>query len=73
MLDRQMKSTGTFVPLASLVVTDQSDVELKVVLWRRAAFWAVAVSPGDILLITGTENKTKTPDLVFSFFSGTRT
>ncbi|XP_044229606.1 shieldin complex subunit 2 isoform X2 [Thunnus albacares] len=45
-------SAGTFVPLASIVVTDQSAVEMKVVLWRRAAFWAVTVSPGDVLLIT---------------------
>uniref|UniRef100_A0A8P4GKM8 Shieldin complex subunit 2 first OB fold domain-containing protein n=1 Tax=Dicentrarchus labrax TaxID=13489 RepID=A0A8P4GKM8_DICLA len=46
-------AAGTFVPLASIVVTDQSGVEMKVVLWRRAAFWALTVSPGDVLLITG--------------------
>ncbi|XP_028278598.1 shieldin complex subunit 2-like [Parambassis ranga] len=46
-------SAGTFVPLASIVVTDQSDVEMKVVLWRRAAFWVLTVNPGDVLLITG--------------------
>ncbi|KAF0027905.1 hypothetical protein F2P81_020646 [Scophthalmus maximus] len=46
-------STGTFVPLASIVVTDQSGVDMKVVLWRRAAFWALTVNPGDVLLITG--------------------
>ncbi|XP_044069855.1 shieldin complex subunit 2 [Siniperca chuatsi] len=46
-------TAGTFVPLASIVVTDQSGVEMKVVLWRRAAFWALTVSPGDVLLITG--------------------
>ncbi|XP_069394170.1 shieldin complex subunit 2 [Paralichthys olivaceus] len=46
-------SAGSFVPLASIVVTDQSGIEMKVVLWRRAAFWALTVSPGDILLITG--------------------
>lgn len=46
-------AAGSFVPLASIVVTDQSGVEMKVVLWRRAAFWALTVSPGDILLITG--------------------
>ncbi|XP_028983204.1 shieldin complex subunit 2 [Betta splendens] len=46
-------SSGTFVPLASVVVTDQSTVEMKVVLWRQAAFWALTVSPGDVLLITG--------------------
>lgn len=48
-------SAGTFVPLASIVVTDQSGVEMKVVLWRRAAFWALTVSPGDVLFITGKE------------------
>ncbi|XP_034465057.1 shieldin complex subunit 2 isoform X1 [Hippoglossus hippoglossus] len=46
-------SAGSFVPLASIVVTDQSGIEMKVVLWRRAAFWALTVSPGDVLLITG--------------------
>uniref|UniRef100_A0A3Q3J4B2 Uncharacterized protein n=1 Tax=Monopterus albus TaxID=43700 RepID=A0A3Q3J4B2_MONAL len=46
-------SAGTLVPLASIVVTDQSAVEMKVVLWRRAAFWVLTLSPGDILLITG--------------------
>jgi len=45
---------GSSVPLATIVVTDQSGVEVKVVLWRRAAFWALTVFPGDILLITGT-------------------
>lgn len=50
---RSGPSAGTSVPLASIVVTDQSGVEMKVVLWRRAAFWASTVSPGDVLLITG--------------------
>ncbi|XP_035770746.1 shieldin complex subunit 2 [Neolamprologus brichardi] len=45
-------SAGASVPLASIVVTDQSGVEMKVVLWRRAAFWALTVGPGDALLIT---------------------
>uniref|UniRef100_A0A3B4GY37 Shieldin complex subunit 2 n=1 Tax=Pundamilia nyererei TaxID=303518 RepID=A0A3B4GY37_9CICH len=45
-------SAGASVPLASIVVTDQSGVEMKVVLWRRAAFWALTVGPGDVLLIT---------------------
>lgn len=52
----QVKSgpaAGTTVTLASIVVTDQSGVEMKVVLWRRAAFWVLTVAPGDILLITG--------------------
>ncbi|XP_036071483.1 shieldin complex subunit 2 isoform X2 [Oryzias melastigma] len=46
-------SAGTAVPLASVVVTDQSHLDVKVVLWRRAAFWALTVNPGDLLLITG--------------------
>ncbi|XP_004077295.1 protein FAM35A isoform X1 [Oryzias latipes] len=46
-------SAGTLVPLASIVVTDQSELDMKVVLWRRAAFWALTVTPGDLLLITG--------------------
>ncbi|CAL8390874.1 unnamed protein product [Arctogadus glacialis] len=46
---------GSSVPLATIVVTDQSGVEVKVLLWRRAAFWALTVFPGDILLITGLE------------------
>lgn len=46
-------SSGSRVPLATVIVTDQSGVEMKVVLWRAAAFWALTVHPGDILLITG--------------------
>ncbi|XP_054654965.1 shieldin complex subunit 2 isoform X2 [Dunckerocampus dactyliophorus] len=46
-------STGTLVPLATMVVTDQSATDMKVVLWRRAAFWALTVSVGDVVLITG--------------------
>lgn len=46
-------STGSSVPMATVIVTDQSGVEMKVVLWRAAAFWALTVYPGDILLITG--------------------
>ncbi|KAK5617356.1 hypothetical protein CRENBAI_007243 [Crenichthys baileyi] len=46
-------SAGAFLPLASIVVTDQSGAEMKVVMWRRAAFWVLTVNPGDILLITG--------------------
>lgn len=45
------------MPLASIVVTDQSGIEMKVVLWRRAAFWALTVGPGDVLLITGTQTQ----------------
>uniref|UniRef100_A0A3Q2UQF4 Shieldin complex subunit 2 n=1 Tax=Fundulus heteroclitus TaxID=8078 RepID=A0A3Q2UQF4_FUNHE len=46
-------SAGAAVPLASVVVTDQSGAEMKVVLWRRAAFWVLTVNPGDVLLISG--------------------
>ncbi|CAL8297840.1 unnamed protein product [Merluccius merluccius] len=46
---------GSSVPLGTIVVTDQSGIEVKVVLWRRAAFWALTVFPGDILRITGLE------------------
>uniref|UniRef100_A0A8C8I0L5 RHD domain-containing protein n=1 Tax=Oncorhynchus tshawytscha TaxID=74940 RepID=A0A8C8I0L5_ONCTS len=50
---RSGASAGSCIPLASVVVTDQSEVEMKVVLWRRAAFWALTVYSGDVLLITG--------------------
>ncbi|XP_061915351.1 shieldin complex subunit 2 [Entelurus aequoreus] len=46
-------STGTLIPLATMVVTDQSSVDMKVVLWRQAAFWALAVGVGDVVSITG--------------------
>ncbi|XP_061645886.1 shieldin complex subunit 2 isoform X3 [Phyllopteryx taeniolatus] len=46
-------SAGSLVPLASLVVTDQSGVDMTVLLWRRAAFWAAAVGAGDVVFITG--------------------
>ncbi|XP_022604355.1 protein FAM35A [Seriola dumerili] len=65
-------SAGTSVPLASIVVTDQSDVEMKVVLWRRAAFWVLTVSPGDVLLITGlqvNENRWSGETVLQSTFS----
>ncbi|KAA0717892.1 Protein FAM35A [Triplophysa tibetana] len=45
-------SAGSSIPLATIIVTDQSDMEMKVVLWRTAAFWTLTVNPGDILLIT---------------------
>lgn len=50
---RSGASAGSSVPLATVIVTDQSGVEMKVMLWRAAAFWALTVYPGDILLITG--------------------
>ncbi|KAM7386003.1 hypothetical protein PAMP_002030 [Pampus punctatissimus] len=65
-------SAGTFVPLASIVVTDQSAIEMKVLLWRRAAFWALTTSPGDILLITGlqvSEDRWRGETLLHSTFS----
>ncbi|MGH0120874.1 UNVERIFIED_CONTAM: hypothetical protein FKN15_024355 [Acipenser sinensis] len=43
---------GSAVPLATIVVTDQSGTERKVVLWRAAAFWALTVYPGDLVLLT---------------------
>ncbi|NXW07205.1 SHLD2 protein, partial [Fregetta grallaria] len=41
------------VPVATIVVIDQSEIERKVVLWRGAAFWSLTVFPGDIVLLTG--------------------
>ncbi|NXK02884.1 SHLD2 protein, partial [Herpetotheres cachinnans] len=40
------------IPVATIVVTDQSEIERKVVLWRGAAFWSLTVFPGDIVLLT---------------------
>ncbi|RLW04237.1 hypothetical protein DV515_00006129, partial [Chloebia gouldiae] len=40
------------VPVATIVVIDQSETERKVVLWRDAAFWSLTVFPGDIVLLT---------------------
>ncbi|XP_029465287.1 shieldin complex subunit 2 isoform X2 [Rhinatrema bivittatum] len=51
----QIKSgpkAGSTVPLATIVVFDQSEVERKVVLWRSAAFWSLTVFPGDIVLLS---------------------
>ncbi|XP_074780450.1 shieldin complex subunit 2 isoform X2 [Athene noctua] len=44
--------TSCKVPVATIVVTDQSEMERKVVLWRGAAFWSLTVFPGDIVLLT---------------------
>ncbi|XP_078284628.1 shieldin complex subunit 2 [Rhinoraja longicauda] len=44
--------TGCRVPIATIVVTDQSGVTMKVVLWRAAAFWALVTFPGDVVLLT---------------------
>lgn len=46
-------NSGSQVPLATIVVTDQSEIKKKVVLWRTAAFWALTVFLGDIILLTG--------------------
>uniref|UniRef100_A0A672SI19 Shieldin complex subunit 2 n=1 Tax=Sinocyclocheilus grahami TaxID=75366 RepID=A0A672SI19_SINGR len=65
-------SAGTSVPLATLIVTDQSDVEMKVVLWRTAAFWALTFFPGEILLITDVTvhiDKWKTETVLQSSFT----
>ncbi|XP_067876875.1 shieldin complex subunit 2 isoform X2 [Heterodontus francisci] len=54
----QIKSgtfTGCRVPIATILVTDQSGVTMKIVLWRAAAFWTLAVFPGDVLLVTGSQ------------------
>ncbi|NXS37719.1 SHLD2 protein, partial [Pomatostomus ruficeps] len=40
------------VPVATIVVIDQSEIERKVLLWRSAAFWSLTVFPGDIVLLT---------------------
>ncbi|NXD83511.1 SHLD2 protein, partial [Halcyon senegalensis] len=40
------------VPIATIVVIDQSEIERKVVLWHGAAFWSLTVFPGDIVLLT---------------------
>lgn len=46
-------NSGSKVPLGIIVVTDQSRIQKKVSLWRAAAFWALTVFPGDIILLTG--------------------
>ncbi|XP_004410277.1 PREDICTED: protein FAM35A [Odobenus rosmarus divergens] len=45
-------NSGSKVPLGMIVVTDQSGIKKKVSLWRAAAFWALIVFPGDIILLT---------------------
>ncbi|KFQ19332.1 Protein FAM35A, partial [Merops nubicus] len=40
------------VPVATIAVIDQSEIERKVVLWHGAAFWSLTVFPGDIVLLT---------------------
>ncbi|NWW90400.1 SHLD2 protein, partial [Rhynochetos jubatus] len=51
----QVKTRPKFsckVPVATIVIMDQSEVERKVVLWRGAAFWSLTVFPGDVVLLT---------------------
>ncbi|XP_028585086.2 shieldin complex subunit 2 [Podarcis muralis] len=40
------------VPLATVIVFDQSEVQRKIALWRAAAFWSLTMFPGDIVLFT---------------------
>nr|XP_031538200.1 shieldin complex subunit 2 isoform X2 [Vicugna pacos] len=44
-------NSGSKVPLATIVVIDQSGIKKKVFLWRAAAFWALTVFLGDIILL----------------------
>lgn len=46
-------NSGSKVPLATITVTDQSEMKKKMVLWRTAAFWALTVFLGDIIFLTG--------------------
>ncbi|XP_078715998.1 shieldin complex subunit 2 [Lampetra fluviatilis] len=43
---------GCSVPVAGVVATDQSLVSAKVVMWRLAAFWALLLVPGDVVVLT---------------------
>lgn len=45
-------NSGSKVPLATIVVIDQSEIKKKVFLWRTAAFWALTLFLGDIILLT---------------------
>ncbi|XP_016070229.1 PREDICTED: protein FAM35A [Miniopterus natalensis] len=45
-------NSGSKVPLATIVIIDQSEIKKKVFLWRTAAFWALTVFLGDIILLT---------------------
>ncbi|XP_027627332.1 shieldin complex subunit 2 isoform X1 [Tupaia chinensis] len=49
---RSGPNAGTKVPLATITVIDQSDRKRRVCLWRAAAFWALTVFLGDIVLLT---------------------
>ncbi|XP_075688402.1 shieldin complex subunit 2 [Rhinoderma darwinii] len=43
---------GSNLPLATIVVTDQSEVKHKVLMWGNSAFWCLALVPGEIILLT---------------------
>ncbi|KAM3834726.1 shieldin complex subunit 2 isoform 2-T2 [Vipera latastei] len=45
-------NSSSRVPVATIVVADQSEVRQKVTLWRAAAFLSLTVFPGDIILCT---------------------
>ncbi|XP_054436455.1 shieldin complex subunit 2 [Pteronotus mesoamericanus] len=45
-------NSGSKVPLATIVIIDQSEIKKEVFLWRTAAFWALTVFLGDIILLT---------------------
>ncbi|XP_073935445.1 shieldin complex subunit 2 isoform X2 [Castor canadensis] len=49
---KSRSNSGSKVPLATITVIDQSKLKKKVVLWRTAAFWALTVFLGDIVLLT---------------------
>ncbi|XP_048195160.1 shieldin complex subunit 2 [Perognathus longimembris pacificus] len=45
-------NSGSKVPLSTIIVIDQSQMKKRVALWRTAAFWALTVFLGDIILLT---------------------
>ncbi|KAG9483891.1 hypothetical protein GDO78_009681 [Eleutherodactylus coqui] len=45
-------NVGSTLPLAAIVVTDQSEVKHTVLMWRTAAFWSLALLPGEIIVLT---------------------
>ncbi|XP_069593171.1 shieldin complex subunit 2 [Ranitomeya imitator] len=45
-------SIGSALPLATIVVMDQSGVKHNVLMWRTAAFWSLALVPGEIIVLT---------------------
>ncbi|XP_019357802.1 PREDICTED: protein FAM35A isoform X4 [Gavialis gangeticus] len=51
-LIKSRSRSSSKIPIATIVVIDQSEVERKIVLWRAAAFWSLTVFPGDIVLLT---------------------